>query len=87
MHSRHLGSIVSVNLLYCYMYFKWDKLRLIVDTSNFAVVYTPTSIELGEGITAKLASVDFDSSKVRNNQLATSHLVVALRSYGVLIVV
>ena len=43
------------------MYFKWDKLGLINHFNNFAVVYTPTIVELREGITAKLSSVDFAS--------------------------
>ena len=84
---RHLGIIVRANLLNWYMYFKWVKLHIIVDISNFAVVYTPTSIEVGEGITAKFASVDLASSKVSTTCLATSQLVVALSLYGVLLVV
>ena len=63
------------------------KLRLIVDSSNFAVVYTPFSVEVGEGITAKFACVDFVSSKDRFSHVPTSQLVVALRLYGVLLVV
>ena len=42
---------------------------------------------MGEGITAKFACVDFASSKVSCSPLTTSQLVVALRSYGVLLVV
>ena len=80
-------AIVSANLLNLCMYFKQGKLWLIVDISNFAVVYSPTSIKLGEGITAKLVLVDFASLKVSNNCFAISLLVVALRSFGVLLVV
>ena len=54
--------------------------------NNFAVVYTSTSIEVGEVITGKLALVDFASLKVSCFFLTTSQLVVALRLYGVLLV-
>ena len=60
----HLGAIIHAHSLNCYMCCKWVKLQLIVDSSNFAVVYTPTSAEVGEGITAKIACEDFASSKV-----------------------
>ena len=87
MDSPHLGAIVSANSLNWYMYFNRDKLGLIVDFHDFAVVYTQTSVEVGECITAKLLSVDFSSSKVSTTCLATSQLVVALSLYGVLLVV
>ena len=63
------------------------KLGFIIYISNFAVVYTPTSVEVGEGITAKFASVDFASSKVSCYCLTTSQLVVVFCSHGVLLVV
>ena len=59
----------------------------IVDTTNFAVVYTPTSVEVVEGITAKFACVDFASSRFGCVHVSTSQLIVALHLYGVLQVV
>ena len=58
----------------------------IVNITNFSVVYTPTSIEVGEGINAKFACVDFASSKVSCSHVPTSQLAVALHLYGVLLV-
>ena len=87
MDYHHFGAIVNATLLNWSLYFKWDKLWLIVNISNFAVVYTPTSVEVGEGITAKFACVDFAISKDSCLCVPTSKLVVALRLYGVLLMV
>ena len=75
---------MEASFIYWYRLHKRTKHMRIVYTTNFAGVYTPTSVEVGEGITAKFACVDFASSKVSSSPLTTSQLVVALRSYGVL---
>ena len=79
----HLGAIIHEHLLNWYVCFKQVKLRLILDSNNFAVFHTPTSIEVGEGITAKFACEDFASSKVSRLHVLISQLIVALHLYGV----
>ena len=69
------------------MCFKRDNFGCIIDINNFAVVYTPTSVEVGEGVTAKFASVDFASLNTSSICLTTSQFVVALRLYDILQVV
>ena len=85
--SRHLGVIIKVNLINWHMCFKQDNFGYIIDMDDFAFVYTPTSIEVGEGVTAKLTSVDIASLIISSICLTTSQLVVELHSYGVLLVV
>ena len=87
LDSRHLGVIMNANQLNWYMRFKWENFGYIIDIVNFAVVYTPTSIEVGKCIIAKFALVDFDSSNISSICLTTSQLVVALHLYSVLLVV
>ena len=70
-----------------YRLHKRNKYRHIVDTTNFAVGYTPTSVEVGEGITAKFAFVDFASSRVGRSCMSTRQLIVASHSYGILLMV
>ena len=82
----HLGAIVEASNLSWYKWFKRNNFGRIVNISNFAVVYTPTSVEVGEGITAKFACVDFHSSKVGHSCVPTSQLIVALCLYSVLLV-
>ena len=83
----HLEIIVKVDFLKWYTWFKWDNFGYIIDINNFAVVYAPTSVEVGEGITAKFAPVDFASSNTSSICLTTCQLVVSLSLYGVLQVV
>ena len=85
--SPHLGVIVEVSCIIWYKWFKHNKFESILDITNFAVVYTPTSIEVGEGITTKFSYVDFASSKDCCSCVPTSQLVVALHLYGVLMMV
>ena len=65
----HLGIIGNANFLKWYTWFKWHNFGFIIDVNNFEVVYTPTRIEVGEDVTAKLASVHFASSKVSTTLL------------------
>ena len=67
-----------------YRLLKQTEHKRIVDTTNFSVVYTPTSIEGGEGITAKFACLDFASSRVGRLRMSTRQLIVASRLYGVI---
>ena len=84
---RHLGAIVNANSLKWYMWFKQNNFGCISNINNFAVFYTPTSIEMGEVVVAKFSFVDFDSSNTSSICLTTSQLVVVLSLYGILLVV
>ena len=83
----NLGAIVEASSLIWCKRFKQNNFKCIVDVANFAVVYTPTSIEVGEVIAAKFACVHFDSSKVSFSRVPLSQLVVSLPLYGVLLMV
>ena len=67
------------------MCFNHFKLQIIVDSSNFAVVNTPTSVEVGEGINAKFSCLYFASLKDSCLRVPTSQLVGTLCWYGVLL--
>ena len=87
MDSCQLGVIVKGSQLNWYMCFKRDNSGYIINIVHFAVAYTPTSTEVGEGITEKLALEDFSSFNTSSICLTNSPLVVALCLYGVLLVV
>ena len=67
--------------------FKQDNFGYIIDTVNFAVFITSTSIEVGEVITEKFTCMDFLSSNISTICFTTSQLVVALHPNSVLLVV
>ena len=52
--SHHMGTIVEASSLSWYKWFKQNNFGRNVNITNFAVVYTPTSVEVGEGINENL---------------------------------
>ena len=84
LHSCHFGVIMAAIMIDWYPWFRWEIFGNMLDMDNFAVVYTLTSVEVGEGVTAKLESVNFTSSNVRPICLIAIQLVVVKLLYGIL---